>query len=191
MRPVNNIVDITNYVLLERGHPLHAFDFDRLHEGKIVVARARPGQKIVTLDGVERELDEEMLLINDGAGPVAIAGVMGGLDSEISASTQASASRMRLFPARLRAPHFEKARSVHRGQLSLRTRRRLERPARRHRPHLLLDAEAGGGRIAGSVQDVYPEPMAPVEIELSLRACRITARRQPDRRHSSSPRSSA
>ena len=81
MRPVNNIVDITNYVLLECGHPLHAFDFDRLREGKIIVARAHAGQAIVTLDGVERNLDEEMLLINDGSRPVAIAGVMGGLDS--------------------------------------------------------------------------------------------------------------
>ena len=88
MRPLNNIVDISNYVLLEMGHPLHAFDFDVLRQGKIVVARARQGEKMHTLDGIDRELDGEMLLINDGEGPVAIAGVMGGINSEISLSTK-------------------------------------------------------------------------------------------------------
>ncbi len=88
MRPLNNIVDITNYVLLEMGHPLHAFDFDVLRQGKIVVARAKPGERMRTLDGADRVLDGEMLLINDGEGPVAIAGVMGGLNSEISLSTK-------------------------------------------------------------------------------------------------------
>jgi len=88
MRPVNNIVDITNYVLLELGHPLHAFDFDLLRGKKIVVARASDGQYMQTLDGIGRELDGQMLLINDGERPVAIAGVMGGLNSEISSSTR-------------------------------------------------------------------------------------------------------
>ena len=125
MRPVNNIVDITNYVLLERGHPLHAFDFDKLHEGKIIVGRARPGQKMVTLDGVERDLDGEMLLINDGAGPVAIAGVMGGRDSEISDATTRVLLECAYFqPASIRRTS-KKARPLHRSQLPFRARRRL------------------------------------------------------------------
>ncbi len=94
MRPINNIVDITNYVMLEWGQPLHAFDYDKLVERAgggtptIIVRRARPGERIVTLDGVERELDPNMLLICDTAGPIAIAGVMGGLETEVTENTK-------------------------------------------------------------------------------------------------------
>jgi len=88
MRPINVIVDITNYVMLELGQPLHAFDLDRLEENQIVVRCAKPGEKIVTLDGVERELKEDMLVICDARRPVAIAGVMGGQDSEVSEKTK-------------------------------------------------------------------------------------------------------
>lgn len=88
IRSVNNIVDITNYVLLELGHPLHAFDLDKLEDGVIRVARAGKGQSITTLDGVERKLPEEALLIWDGKRPVAVAGVMGGLATEVTSSTE-------------------------------------------------------------------------------------------------------
>lgn len=88
MRPINNIVDITNYVMLEYGQPLHAFDYDEIHEGTIVVRHAEPGETFVTLDGVERTLDETMALITDGSKPVALAGVMGGANSEIRETTQ-------------------------------------------------------------------------------------------------------
>ncbi len=88
VRPINNIVDITNYVLLEVGHPLHAFDYEVLNDGTIVVRRAHAGEKMATLDGVERPLTEEMLLIADTKVPVAVAGVMGGLGSEIGDSTK-------------------------------------------------------------------------------------------------------
>jgi phenylalanyl-tRNA synthetase beta chain len=86
-RSINNVADITNFVLLELGQPLHAFDLDTLAEHRIVVRRAREGEKLTTLDGVERELDTDMLMICDGARPVAVGGVMGGEATEISDST--------------------------------------------------------------------------------------------------------
>ncbi|MEZ4620815.1 MAG: phenylalanine--tRNA ligase beta subunit-related protein [Caldilineaceae bacterium] len=96
MRPINNIVDITNYIMLEWGQPLHAFDYDilvdrakRSGEAKptIIVKRAAKGEKFTTLDDVSRTLDENMLMITDTAGSIAIAGVMGGQESEVSEST--------------------------------------------------------------------------------------------------------
>jgi phenylalanyl-tRNA synthetase beta chain len=86
-RPINNVTDITNYVLHELGHPLHAFDLSKLAQQKIVVRRARKGEQIMTLDKAERRLTPEMLVIADANSPVAVAGVMGGFESEISDST--------------------------------------------------------------------------------------------------------
>ncbi len=87
MRPINNIVDITNYVLLEYGQPIHAFDLDRIAEQKIIVRTAEEGEKITTLDGTERTLTSDMLLIADPEKPLAVAGIMGGLTSEVSSET--------------------------------------------------------------------------------------------------------
>ncbi|MBU1569620.1 MAG: phenylalanine--tRNA ligase subunit beta, partial [Proteobacteria bacterium] len=87
-RPINNIVDITNFVMMECGQPLHAFDFNLLAENRIVVRTAEKGETFITLDQKERILDPEMLMICDGEKPVAIAGVMGGLNSEIANSTK-------------------------------------------------------------------------------------------------------
>ena len=161
MRPLNNIVDITNYVLLEMGHPLHAFDFDVLRQGKIVVARAKPGRTMQTLDGTERELDGEMLMINDGEGPVAIAGVMGGLNSEISLSTKRVLLESAYFqPASIR-------RTSKKLGLSTEASYRFERgadwentvPAIARTCYLI--EQLAGGRIAGSLQDVYPGKKEP------------------------------
>ncbi|MFA6499304.1 MAG: phenylalanine--tRNA ligase subunit beta [Desulfurivibrionaceae bacterium] len=87
MRPISNIVDITNFVMLEYGQPLHAFDFNKLAGGKIVVRRASSEEKLVTLDGTEHQLDSEMLTICDAERPVAVAGIMGGANSEVDAQT--------------------------------------------------------------------------------------------------------
>lgn len=88
IRSINNVVDVTNYVMMEYGQPLHAFDFDLLEGGRIIVRRAIEGEEFITLDGVKRKLDNEMLMICDARKPIAIAGIMGGLNSEITESTK-------------------------------------------------------------------------------------------------------
>src|SRR3990167_5480171 len=88
LRPVNNIVDITNYVMMETGQPLHAFDLDKLSDQRIIVRRARGGEEIVTINGASRALFHDMLVIADSKRPVAIAGIMGGKDTDVSASTR-------------------------------------------------------------------------------------------------------
>jgi phenylalanyl-tRNA synthetase beta chain len=88
VRSINNIVDITNFCLMETGQPLHAFDYDKLDGGKIIVRRAEKGEKITTIDGVARELDPSILVVADSKRPVAIAGVMGGKDTEVTQSTK-------------------------------------------------------------------------------------------------------
>ncbi|MBY7143209.1 phenylalanine--tRNA ligase subunit beta [Virgibacillus sp. NKC19-3] len=87
IRPINNVVDITNFVLLEYGQPLHAFDYDRLESEKILTRRARQGEQLVTLDGKERILSEENLVITNGTDPIALAGVMGGASTEVTEDT--------------------------------------------------------------------------------------------------------
>jgi phenylalanyl-tRNA synthetase beta chain len=166
MRPLNNIVDITNYVLLEMGHPLHAFDFDILRKGKIVVGRSVSGAQFKTLDGNDRRLDGDMLMINDGEGPVAIAGVMGGLNSEISMNTTRILLESAYFqPASIR-------RTSRKLGLSTEASYRFERgadwentvPAIARACYLI--EQLAGGRIAGSIQDVYPQKKDPVRILL-------------------------
>src|ERR1700674_2898112 len=87
---ISNVVDISNYVMLELGHPLHTFDYDQVRDHKIVVRRANPGEKIKTLDGIDRQLDSDICMISDGDGSraVGIGGIMGGAETEISFSTK-------------------------------------------------------------------------------------------------------
>ncbi len=87
LRPIHPVVDVTNYVMLELGQPLHAFDFGKLAGGKIVVRRARPDERLRTLDGVDRPLTSDMLVIADANKPVAVGGVMGGAEAEVTAGT--------------------------------------------------------------------------------------------------------
>jgi phenylalanyl-tRNA synthetase beta chain len=166
IRAINNIVDVTNYVLLELGHPLHAFDADRLADRKIRVARAGKGRTITTLDGVERSPDENALLIWDGRDPVAVAGVMGGEGSAVTETTR------NIF---LESAYFEPT-SIRRTskQLGLKSEssyrfergtdiefleKALDRAA-------LLIRETGGGTVHDIV-DAYPEKYIPVSTEVS------------------------
>jgi phenylalanyl-tRNA synthetase beta chain len=104
VRPINNVVDVTNYVMLELGHPMHAFDAVKLAGSEIHIRRARAGEKIVTIDGATRALDETMLVIADREGAVAVAGVMGGAASEVSGETKRVAFESAWFwPASVRA----------------------------------------------------------------------------------------
>jgi phenylalanyl-tRNA synthetase beta chain len=100
IRPIDNVVDVTNYVMLELGQPLHAFDFHRLREPAIIVRTARPGERLLTLDGQDRPLDEGMLVIADPLGPVALAGVMGGEDTAVVPGTRCVLLESAAFDAR-------------------------------------------------------------------------------------------
>ena len=164
---INNIVDATNYVMLELGQPLHAFDLDLLNERRIVVRRARAGEKMRTLDGIERALTPEMCVIADATRAVAIAGVMGGADSEIRSATRTILLESAWFdPVSVR--RTSKA-------LSLRTEAsmRFERGADMEMADLasrrcaeLIQKLAGGEALAGAV-DVYPGRTPPPAIELT------------------------
>ncbi len=156
MRPINNVVDITNYVMLETGQPLHAFDYDLVRGKRIVARRAKQGEKLVTLDGIEREFDSEMLLICDGEGPVGIAGVMGGGNSEVSDKTKTVLLEIANFkPGNIRRTST---------QLKLRTEASLrfekglgmEMPEYAQHRALHLFEQLTGGTVASGLVDVYP-----------------------------------
>ena len=156
MRPINNIVDITNYVMLEYGQPLHAFDFRQIGGGKIIVRRARDEEGITTLDGVSRNLSSDILVIADSKVPVAIAGVMGGADSEvIDITTSVLLESANFNPISIRRTSTNlKLRS----EASLRFERGispdLALPALKRATQLML--ELAGGKAAKGVIDVYP-----------------------------------
>jgi phenylalanyl-tRNA synthetase beta chain len=164
-RPINNIVDITNYVMLEYGQPLHSFDYDRLRKKKIIVRRAKEGEGFSTLDGTERKLTGEMLTIADGERTVAIAGVMGGLNSQVTESTTSVLLEAASFKAA--SIHYTSRSLGLTSEASMRFERGISAgltiPALKHATKLV--AELGGGKVPGGIIDAYPgkkenEPMA-------------------------------
>lgn len=167
IRPINNVVDVTNYVMMEYGQPLHAFDFELLEEGRIVVRRAHPNEAFVTLDGVKRILDEEVLMICDGVKPVAIAGVMGGLNSEIRPQTRIVLLESAYFhPANNRRTSKKLGLET---EAAYRFGRGIDyggclRVA--HRAASLIQQLSGGRIIEGAV-DAYPKPLQPRPIHLN------------------------
>ncbi|MDI7275906.1 MAG: phenylalanine--tRNA ligase subunit beta [Anaerolineae bacterium] len=175
MRPINNIVDITNYVMLELGQPLHAFDLDLLRPRApgeppaIIVRRAYPGEKMTTLDGIERVLDDQMLLITDGGGPVAIAGVMGGLESEVTGATR---------NILLEAANFYYLSVRRTSQMLKLTSEAAQRFGRGLDPELPplgavraaeLMRQYASGQVAAGLVDAYPAPAAQPVIDLDPR----------------------
>ncbi|HWF38967.1 MAG TPA: phenylalanine--tRNA ligase subunit beta [Candidatus Acidoferrales bacterium] len=181
-KSINNVVDVTNYVMFELGQPLHAFDLDKLNEKRIVVRRAKPSEKIRTLDNAERTLTKDMCVIADASRAVAIAGVMGGTESEIGFSTRNILIESAWFdPISVR--RTSKA-------LGLRTEAsyRFERGADPEMAELasrraaeLIQQVAGGELLAGAV-DVYPKHEAPQQIELSrAELLRVMGSDVPDR----------
>ena len=166
MRPINNVVDTTNYVTLEYGQPLHAFDYRKLKGGQIIVRRAKNGETITTLDGTERALTPDILVIADKEEAVAVAGIMGGADSEVTDKTDTIL---------LESANFDQA-TIRRGcgylQLQSEASVRFDKELNSELPLLPLKRatqlllELAGGRAAKGVIDVYPGKSAPKLISL-------------------------
>src|SRR5436305_2068953 len=169
MRPINNVVDITNYVMLEFGQPLHVFDYDLVRQHHIIVRRAQEAEEIITLDGVRRKLTSDMLLITDPEGPIAIAGVMGGAISEVNDKTTT---------VLLEAANFQAA-NIRRTSVALGLRTdassRFEKGLD---PNLTVIAanramqlmsELAGGTVHPGIVDCYPNPVQPRVIPFSTR----------------------
>lgn len=167
VRPINNIVDITNYVMLELGQPLHAFDYRDIEDKNIVVRRAEAGESFVTLDEVERKLDSSMLVIADGQKAVAVAGVMGGLNSEVKEDTATVVFECANFNgANVR---------ITSKKLGLRTESssRFEKDLDPNLVEMTLNRVCNlverlkAGEVVGGIIDKYPEPVKPFNIEVS------------------------
>ena len=168
LRPINNIVDITNFVMMETGQPLHAFDFDQLAENRIVVRTARSGETFITLDQKERQLDAEMLMICDGERSVAVGGVMGGLNSEIEPTTRRVLIESAYFnPVSVRKTAktlglaTDASYRFERGVDPKGTVSALNRCAR-------LMVEIAGGKLVGGLIDEHPRPVPTKSIDLSI-----------------------
>src|SRR2546428_3967711 len=160
IRPINGVVDVTNYVMLDLGQPMHAFDYDRIAGRRLVVRRAEPGERLTTLDGVPRTLDPEILVVGDGERAVALAGIIGGAQTEIGAGT----TRVLLEAAYWNPPTI--ARTARRLGIRTEASARFERgmdpagpPAAQRRAGQVLPPRCGG-RGRGGRGGVYPPPLA-------------------------------
>jgi len=166
MRPISNIVDVTNYVMLELGQPLHAFDYEQIGGKKIIVRRGTEGERIMSLDGVDRNLSRDMLAIADERRAVAIAGVMGGANSEVVEDTTSILLEAANFnPASI---HYTSHRLGLVSEASMRFERgirpELTIPALKRATQLMI--ELGGGKAARGIVDVYPGKREPKPIPL-------------------------
>ncbi len=169
IRSINNVVDVTNYVMMEYGQPLHAFDFELLEERRIVVRRAQEGESFFTLDGVKRTLNKEMLMICDGVKPVAIAGVMGGLNSEIKEDTKVVLLESAYFSP------MENRRTSKQLGLETEAAYRFGRGidyggcvTAANRAAQLIQ-QLAGGRVVEGVIDAYPKVIKPNPIRLRIK----------------------
>ena len=166
MRSINNVVDVTNYVMMELGHPLHAFDYRFLEEGRIVVKKAREGEDFSTLDGQQHKLSAEDLMICDGRRAVAMAGVMGGLNSEVQDDTKTVLLEAAYFnPTSIR-------RTGKRHGLHTESSHRFERgadidmiPVALNRAASLI-ADLSGGQVLSGIIDNYPRKLDPRRVEI-------------------------
>ncbi|MBL4632382.1 MAG: phenylalanine--tRNA ligase subunit beta [Kofleriaceae bacterium] len=171
VRPISNLVDVTNYVMFELGQPLHAFDYEKLRGQRIEVRRANASEKMTTLDDAERELVTADLLICDGEAPVALAGVMGGQTSEIGDGT----STVLLESANFEAMTIR--RTAKRMGLHSDSSHRFERAVDPNgadfasRRAALLLAQLGGGKVVAGSVDVYPKVIEPVHVSMRLARC--------------------
>jgi phenylalanyl-tRNA synthetase beta chain len=168
LRSVNNVVDATNYAMLETGQPPHAFDCAKISGGKIIVRKAAPGERLVSIDGTECEMDDGMLIIADAHRPVAIAGVMGGLDTEVSDSTTTILLEDAFFdPVSVRTTSRKLALP---SESSFRFERTVDIEsidwASQRTAQLIT--QAAGGRVARGVLDVYPGKEAAKQVALRL-----------------------
>ncbi|GBD93607.1 phenylalanine--tRNA ligase beta subunit [bacterium BMS3Abin05] len=166
IRAISNVVDVTNYVLMEYGHPLHAFDFSLLIQNKIQVRRAKAGERFVTLDGKGHTLDPDILLICDGVRPVALAGIMGGLNSEVKETTKDILLECAYFDPMVIRKGAKKL------EISSESSMRFERGvdpngtiAAINRTAQLIQQTANGDVLQG-IADVYPRKIEPVHIQL-------------------------
>ncbi len=181
VRPISNVVDVTNYVMLEIGQPLHAFDLRQIGGRRIVIRRARSGERMRTLDDVERTLDPDMLVIADAGRAAAVAGVMGGEDSEISAGTTRIVLESAYFlPSSVR-------RTSKRLGLKTEASSRFERGGDVNAPPAgiaraaVLFARIGAGAPVGDLIDRYPTPRAAVQIPLrAARIARVLGQEMPE-----------
>ena len=167
LRPINNVVDVTNYILHGVGQPLHSFDADKIKGNKVVVRSATEGSKFVTLDGVERTLTDRDLMICNVEEPMCIAGVFGGLDSGVTEQTKNVFLESATFhptwirkTARRFGLNTDASFRYERGLDPNQTVEVMKRAA-------LLIQEVAGGTITGGIQDVYPAPVAPYRVELA------------------------